>query len=84
MQMFKKKPEPSPATPTARARKRAASLDSVDLELAMDTILSTSLPEVFTQWRQGHDPPKEVVSNFQAAIAIWDELERRNTPTGDW
>lgn len=82
--MFKRKHRvESPVAPSNTARKRAASLSTSELELAMESVLNSALPETFDQWRNGNAPDTEMANTFQATVAIWDELVKR-TRKSDW
>jgi hypothetical protein len=60
-----------------RTRSRARQLDGNTLNLQLEVMLNSTLPEVYTHWVNGQAPAEEVELALEAILACWDELATR-------
>lgn len=58
-------------------RKRVRSMGGDSLDLQLDLLLNSSLPEAYSLWRKGTAGPTEVELALEAVLAVWDELATR-------
>lgn len=74
----KKKTSPSHQVQIAeRTRKRVRQFDGNTINLQLEVMLNSTLPEVYTHWVNGQAPAEEVELALEAVLACWDELATR-------